>query len=136
MAILFLDTSFVIALELMDERHHSVAKQYWQELRSSLPKLVTSSYVFDEIVTFLNSRNRHDKAIEIGNRLLNSPTVQVIQVDEALFFEAWQYFQQHDDKSYSLTDCISFLLMNRLSIPSALTFDQHFVQAGYQRVPV
>lgn len=132
----FLDTSFVIALELVDERYHSIAKQHWQGLKNSSLQLVISSYVFDEIVTFLNSRNRHDKAVEIGNRLLSSPTVQIIQVDEILFSEAWQYFQKHDDKSYSLTDCISFLLMDRLSIQVALTFDQHFVQAGYRRVPM
>lgn len=136
MTILFLNTSFVIALELVDEQYHYVAMQCWQGLRNSSPKLVTSSYVFDEIVTFLNSRNRHDKAVEIGNRLLNSATVEIVQVDETLFFEAWQYFQQHDDKSYSLTDCISFIVMNRLNIQVALTFDRHFVQAGYQRVPL
>ncbi len=60
----------------------------------------------------------------------------MVQVDEALFFEGWQYFQQHDDKSYSLTDCISFIVMSRLNIQMALTFDKHFVQAGYQRVPI
>lgn len=136
MIILFLDTSFVIALELADERYHPVAKQYWQGLKNSSLQLVTSSYVFDEIVTFLSSRNRHDKAVEVGNRLISSPTVQIIQVDAALFSDAWQYFQKHDDKSYSLTDCISFLLMERLSIQTALTFDQHFVQAGYQKVPM
>lgn len=136
MTILFLDISFVIALELTDERYHSGAKQYWQGLKTSSLQLVTLSYVFDEIVTFFNSRNRHDKAIEVGNRLLNSPTVQIIHVDEALFFEAWQYFQKHDDKSYSLTDCISFLVMDRLNIQASLTFDQHFVLAGYQRVPM
>jgi predicted nucleic acid-binding protein len=59
----------------------------------------------------------------------------MLQVDEALFAEGWQYFQQHSDKSYSLTDCISFIVMQRLSIPVALTFDRHFSQAGLQKVP-
>ncbi|MBD2450696.1 PIN domain-containing protein [Nostoc sp. FACHB-152] len=136
MTILFLDTSFIIALELVDEQYHQIATQYWQGLIKSSPKLVISSYVFDEIVTFFNSRNRHDKAVEVGNRLINSAIVDIVQVDEALFFEGWQYFQQHDDKSYSLTDCISFLVMNRLNIQLVLTFDKHFFQAGYQKVPM
>ena len=129
-------SSTITSLPVYVGLYHSIAKQHWQGLKNSSLQLVISSYVFDEIVTFLNSRNRHDKAVEIGNRLLSSPTVQIIQVDEILFFEAWQYFQKHDDKSYSLTDCISFLLMDRLSIQVALTFDQHFVQAGYRRVPM
>jgi predicted nucleic acid-binding protein len=47
----------------------------------------------------------------------------------------WAYFQQHQDKDYSLTDCISFLVMQQLDIRRAFAFDQHFVQAGFIREP-
>lgn len=109
MTVLFVNTSFGIALELADDQHHDLAGQYWQSLVTSKPNLVTTSYIFDEIVTFFNSRNRHDKAVEVGNRFLTSTAIQLIQVDEDLFLEGWNYFQKHGDKSYSLTDCISFL---------------------------
>jgi uncharacterized protein len=132
MTTFFLDTSFVIALELRDEQQHQLAQNYWQGLVSTAPQLVTTSYVFDEVVTFFNSRARHDKAVEVGNRLLNSKAINLIQVEEALFLGAWQYFQQHQDKSYSLTDCISFLVMQRLKIEIALTLDHHFTQAVFQ----
>lgn len=56
-------------------------------------------------------------------------------INEALFYQGWQYFKQHTDKSYSLTDCISFLVMEQLKIRTALTFDKHFVQAGFKRLP-
>jgi uncharacterized protein len=75
------------------------------------------------------------KLVEVGNRLLMSPSVQLIQVDEGLFVEGWRYFQQHHDKSYSLTDCLSFVIMKRLKIEIALAFDQHFAQAGFTKVP-
>ncbi len=91
--------------------------------------------VFDEIVTSFNSRNRHDKAVEIGNRLLTSAVIQLVQVEENLFLEGWNYFQRYEDKSYSLTDCISFLVMTKMNIQKALTFDRHFVQAGFQKIP-
>jgi predicted nucleic acid-binding protein len=91
--------------------------------------------VFDEVVTFFNSRNQHAKASEIGNRLLRSPTVQLVHVDEALFYDAWRYFNQNADKSYSLTDCVSFLVMERFGIRTALAFDQHFVLAGFGKLP-
>jgi predicted nucleic acid-binding protein len=136
MTTIFLDTSFIIALELVDEQYHQIAINYWQGLIQSSPQFVISSYVFDEIVTFLNSRNRHDKAVEVGNRLINSSIIDIVQVDECLFFEGWEYFKQHNDKSYSLTDCISFLVMNRLNIQLVLTFDKHFSQAGYQKLPI
>lgn len=132
---LFLDTGYLIALEASDDQYHKQALAYWQNLGRSLPRLVTTSYVFDELVTFFNSRNRHSKAVEIGNLLLESPSVKLVHIDEPLFHEAWRYFIQHSDKSYSLTDCASFVMMKRLRIRAALTFDQHFEQAGFERKP-
>lgn len=86
-------------------------------------------------MTYFNSRNFHSKAVEIGNRLLTSSSVEFIQVEETLFSEGWELFQSRSDKSYSLTDCISFVTMKRLGISTALTFDAHFVQAGFSKLP-
>lgn len=131
----FLDTGYVLALELANDQNHHAVSKHWRGLRKKLPPIVTTSYVFDEVVTYFNSRGYHAKAVEVGNRLLLSPSVQLVQVDEGLFREGWQYFQQHHDKSYSLTDCISFVIMRRLKIGIAFAFDQHFTQAGFTKVP-
>ncbi|MBN3941965.1 MAG: PIN domain-containing protein [Nostoc sp.] len=135
MTTVFLDTSYIIALETSDDINHDVTLKHWQIFIQELPRLVTTSYIFDEIVTFFNSRNRHAKAVEVGNRLLSSPSVQFIHVDEVLFFDGWRLFQQYDDKSYSLTDCVSFVVMKQLGIRTALSFDKHFVQAGFEKLP-
>lgn len=97
--------------------------------------MVTTTYVIDEIVTFFNSRSRHAKAVEIGNRLMNSRSVQVIHIDKELFDKGWKYFQQHADKAYSMTDCISFIVMKEQGSESALSFDKHFTQAGFKVLP-
>lgn len=131
----FVDTGYLIALETSDDQHHESALHQWNGLLKSLPPLITTSYVFDEVITFFNSRNFHAKAVEIGNNILNSPAIQFIHVDEHLFQEGWLYLKKHDDKSYSLTDCISFVVMNRHGIKTALTFDSHFVQAGFAILP-
>lgn len=132
----FIDTSYLLALELANDQNHHQAKRHWQQLTVKLPPLVTTSYVFDEVVTYFNSRGHHQKAVEIGSRLLHSPSVEFIQVDEELFYASWDYFQQYQDKRYSLTDCVSFVVMEQRSIQTALSFDQHFTQAGFQREPV
>jgi uncharacterized protein len=132
---LFLDTGYLIALEASDDQHHKAALGHWKNLGKPLPGLITTSYVFDEVVTFFNCRHRHAKAVEIGNVLLESPSVGIIHIDEALFHETWRYFIQHSDKSYSLTDCASFVVMKRLRIRTALTFDKHFAQAGFEQRP-
>ncbi|MDQ1524252.1 MAG: uncharacterized protein QOG00_3563 [Pyrinomonadaceae bacterium] len=131
----FLDTGYLIALELSKDQNHSTALKHWRGMARSLPKLVTTSYVFDEVVTFFNSRGHHAKAIELGNRLLGSSAVQLVHVDEELFHAGWLYFQKHKDKSYSLTDCVSFALMKAMNIETALTFDNHFTQAGFKKSP-
>jgi len=130
-----LDTSYLITLEASDDQNHRIAVKHLKSLIKSLPPLVITSYIFDEIVTFFNSRNNHEKAVEVGNNILESNTVELIHVDETLFFEAWQYFQKYKDKSYSLTDCISFIVMNQRGIKTALTFDRHFNQAGFEKLP-
>lgn len=131
----FVDTGYLIALELSGDQNHRTAQKHWRTVSKSLPPLVTTSYVFDEVVTFFNSRGYHDKAVEVGHTLLTSPSVQLIQIDERLFAEAWDYFQQHSDKSYSLTDCLSFIVMRRHGISKAYAFDKHFTQAGFLREP-
>jgi len=135
MTSLFLDANYVVALEVSDDQHHHEAAQHWSTLIASPFSLVTTSYVLDEIVTFLNSRRQHAKALKAGNNLLTASPLQMIHVDEALFYEGWQYFEQHADKTFSLTDCISFVIMKRLGIVEALTFDRHFTQAGFVKLP-
>lgn len=132
---LFLDTGYLIALEAIDDQHHQAASLHWQEIAQTLPPIITTTYIFDEVVTFFSSRKRHQKAVEIGLNLLKSEFIELIQVSERLFLDSFDYFQKHQDKTFSLTDCISFSLMNERGISTALTFDKHFSQAGFQILP-
>ncbi len=73
--------------------------------------------------------------MEAGTRLLESPSVEMIHVDEELFRAGCEYLKQRPHKQYSFTDCISFVLMQSRSIAQALAFDAHFVQAGFDILP-
>jgi predicted nucleic acid-binding protein len=131
----FLDAGYVIALEASDDQHHAAVTQHWRQFSSALPPLLTTTLVFSEIVTFFNCRRHHNKAAEIGARLLESPSVELIHVDEDLWRRGWEYLVRHQDKTYSLTDCVSFLIMESRDVQTALTTDKHFEQAGFQRLP-
>jgi predicted nucleic acid-binding protein len=131
----FVDTSYFLALELANDKNHQAAIDHWGSVIARLPRLVTTSYVFDEVVTFLNGRGHHEKAAQVGQWILSSPSVQFIHVDEPLFYEGWDYLQKHQDKEYSLTDCISFVTMRGADMSVAFAFDHHFAQAGFRKNP-
>ena len=131
----FLDTGYLIALEASDDQNHVAARRHWRDFSRRLPTLVTTSLVFSEVVTFFNTRGQHDKAVELGNMLLDSATVDLVHADESLLLSAWDLFQKYSDKSFSLPDCLSFVVMRQRGLDCALAFDRHFVQAGFQKLP-
>lgn len=130
---LFVDSGFLIALNAGDDQYHQRARDHWRRIGRT--SLLTTTYIVDEVVTFFNNRGRHDKAVAIGSLLITSGWVDLLHVDEDLFRAGWEYLVKHSDKQYSLTDCISFVVMRRMGLQEALTFDAHFEQAGFRRVP-
>ncbi|MEJ7712809.1 MAG: hypothetical protein WKF84_23910 [Pyrinomonadaceae bacterium] len=64
---------------------------------------------------------------------MTDATIEIIWVDEALHTTAVDLMQARPDKTYSLCDAASFVLMRKRSITEALTTDKHFVQEGFVR---
>lgn len=129
---LFLDSAFVIALVFKADQNHAEAQATWARVTGEHRQIVTTTFVLNEVVTFLNARGEHELAVEIGNLLFASPAIELVDVERSLVEDGWRFFAQHSDKKFSLTDCISFILMKQRNIGEALTFDAHFTQAGFQ----
>jgi predicted nucleic acid-binding protein len=60
-----------------------------------------------------------------------TPKGKITPADPKLFDEGVKLFESRSDKEWSLTDCISFVVMQREGIAEALTGDHHFEQAGF-----
>lgn len=133
---LFVDSGYLIALEGTRDAHHDRARRHWHEVRSSTTRLVTTTFVLDEVVTHFNNSDLHEKAVRLGRQLLSSVAIRTVHVDEPLLTTSLDYLARRPDKRYSLTDCVSFVLMAQLGITHALTFDAHFEQAGFVRLPL
>ena len=43
----FVDTGYLFALEITNDQHHQAAIQHWKGIVAALPRLVTTSYIFD-----------------------------------------------------------------------------------------
>lgn len=130
---LFLDSAFLIALVATDDQYHARATEYWRRI-SRTTRLLTTTYVVAEVLTFLKARGRHSAAVLIGKFLITSGWIELLHVDQDLFQAGWEYLIKHGDKRYSFTDCVSFVVMRARGVQEALTFDAHFQQAGFTRI--
>jgi predicted nucleic acid-binding protein len=135
MSAIFIDTSFIVALHSTQEQRYAAAQSCWSGVAGQRIRVTTTTFVLDEVVTLLNSRGNHALAVAVGRQILESPAFGLIHIDDRLLSRGWDYFVRHEDKRYSLTDCISFVVMNERGLRRALTFDHHFAQAGFECVP-
>ncbi|MCG3197312.1 MAG: hypothetical protein GHCLOJNM_01797 [bacterium] len=71
-------------------------------------------------------------ALNFVRALMANPNAKVVPASRDLFEEGLSLFSRRPDKEWSLTDCISFVVMEREGLTEALTGDRHFVQAGFK----
>jgi predicted nucleic acid-binding protein len=127
----FVDTSGFYALLVAGDSAHDKAAVF---VRGAVGKLrfVTTDYVIDETATLLKARGCALALKPLFDIVLNSSACRVVWMDTDLFHAAQQFFMKHADQTYSFTDCVSFIVMRRHRIKSALTKDDHFRQSGYE----
>lgn len=61
-----------------------------------------------------------------------NPLIEILTPDPGLFDRGLALFARRPDKAWSLTDCISFVVMADRGLTEALTGDHHFEQAGFR----
>ena len=127
---IFIDTSAFLALENRKDQHHRSALKFRDFLLESEVSLITSDYILDESYTIIRLRAGHSIAVEFGEMIQGSDLVEIKYLSRENLRQAWHVFKSFEDKQFSFTDCTSFVLMEKLGIGSAFTFDVHFRQYG------
>lgn len=74
-------------------------------------------------------------AARAGSYIRSAPEVRVVHPDETEELRAWSPFLDRPDKAYTLTYCLSFVLMRGLAIDTAVATDHHFDQEGFTTLP-
>lgn len=128
---IFLDTAYLQALVDTRDSLHQSSVAITDELDIFLS--VTSEMVLTELLNALSGRGGYlrDAALDIVDKLHQDSSVEIIPQTSQLFAEALLLYRQRLDKSYSLTDCASMLIMRQQNISDVLTFDRHFQQEGF-----
>jgi predicted nucleic acid-binding protein len=124
----FADTGFFLALINPRDQYHSVAAGL--NSRLSAP-LVTTAWVLLEFANAISASRARGQFERVLNRLSSEPDATIIGPEPDLFDRGCQLYISRPDKEWSLTDCTSFVVMEREGLTDALTADRHFEQAGF-----
>jgi uncharacterized protein len=127
----FLDTSGLLCLHFSCEPLHTQACVAYQKA----PLRLTHNYIIAEYVALANAR-RFSRAsvLDFIVHLLDNPDIETVWVDESIHQAAVELLTLRKDKTYSLCDAVSFILMRQRGVAEALTNDRHFEQEGFVRL--
>lgn len=127
---MLIDTSGLLAYLFDNEPYHASSVVHLESHQSKF----THNYILAELVALAQAR-KYPRRETLGFLvdLMSHPRVEVEWVDRQLHSEALSLLSARPDKSYSLCDAVSFVLMKRRGVTDALTTDRHFEQEGFQR---
>jgi uncharacterized protein len=118
---IFIDSSVWFAAIVARDANNARAKFV---LRTTADHIV-SDHVLVETWLLLNSRYHRHAAENFWQRVRYGP-VRVEQVTASDLEAAWAIDEAFADQSFSIVDCTSFAVMERLGISRVASFDHHF----------
>jgi hypothetical protein len=126
---LFADTSFFFAFLNLRDEHHQSAVDFMARYHGTI---VTTNWVLVELGNYLAASRYRRVFVEFVHRLCRDSRFAIISAHDVLFERGLRLYQRREDKRWSMTDCISFVVMHEQSLTNALTADHHFQQAGFE----
>jgi len=123
----FADTFFFLALLRDDDPSHARAMA---SLMLNQP-IVTTEFVLLELGNACARAADHADFLALVAGMRASPRFRILPLESSLLNRGLDRMGTRSDKDWSLTDCISFVVMEDEGITEALTADRHFEQAGF-----
>lgn len=125
----FADSFYYFALLNRTDEAHGRARAATLRLKS---RIITTDWVLTELGDGMADPSSRAAFLRAMEQLRNDPDVTIVPFSAALRDAGLQMFASRPDKHWSLTDCVSFVVMQREGLTEALTGDHHFEQAGFQ----
>lgn len=131
---MFADTAFWIALFRYRDQYHREARAWQGYIVRSGAALVTTEAVCWEWMNAMSGAATRGVAARAYEMIRLDPRIEVVACSLELRADALRLFSDRSDKDWSLTDCLSFVVMGHRNVQMALTPDHHFEQAGFRPV--
>lgn len=128
MKAVFADAAFYIAVINRRDEFHDAAKRL---AVSILGQIVTTEYVLLEVGNFLARSPDRCLFVELVEALQADADTTIISASPEWWRRGFAIYGRRADKHWSLTDCISFEVMQDKDLTEVLTGDHHFEQAGF-----
>ncbi len=125
----FADAFFYIAVLNRKDAAHQKAIKY---VASRITETLTTTAVLLEVADAMSTPTRRSGCAEFLADLTAQPQTIVCPINDGLFERGLVLYRSRPDKAWSLTDCISFVVMVDEGLTEALTGDHHFEQAGFR----
>lgn len=125
----FADTSYPIALINPDDEAYGLASAFPDAFDGSI---VTTALVLNELANHPARPPNRALFLEMLQDMRADARVTIVPSSPELFDRGIELYAARPDKEWSLTDCISFLVMQEQGTTDALTTDHHFAQAGFK----
>jgi predicted nucleic acid-binding protein len=131
MKTVFADAFYFFALLNKKDTDHAKSVTW---TKTYTGKIVTSEWVLTELADGLASSRNRSVFDATRQRMLADPSYKVVPLSMDLYEDGVKLYVARADKDWPLTDCISFVIMQREGLTDALTGDHHFEQAGFKPV--
>lgn len=125
----FADTFFFIAFLAENDAAHDQAVDIVRNLKN---KVLTTEWVLTELADAMASTSQRTAFQPFVQFLQSNSMVQIVPATTKQFGNGIDLYRSRADKQWSLTDCISFIVMQEHGLTEALTGDRHFEQAGFK----
>jgi uncharacterized protein len=126
----FADTFYFLALRNPRDEGHARAVAFTSQMGSR--PVVTTAWILTEVADALAKPHNRAGFTDLLTMLSLNPNATIIPPTQSLFEQGIAYYSSRADKDWTLTDCISFVVMAERQITEALTADHHFEQAGFR----
>ena len=129
MSRVFADTHFFIALLSSRDAQHAKAVEVYSG--QDFEEIVTTAWILSELADGMNRIHARSQCHRFIQRLRQRRDTRIVEAERELFWRGFDLYGKRQDKEWSLTDCISFVVMADERLTAALTNDHHFDQAGF-----